>query len=260
VISLKSSAEIEAIGQAGAIVASALDLVAERCLPGVSTEELDRVAEGRIREFPGAVPAFKGLYGFPATLCTSLNHEVVHGIPSADRVLAAGDIISVDVGVRVDGYYADAAVTVPVGDMDLETDRLLSVTRSALETGIQQARLGNRVGDIGAAIQADVEQEGFSVIRELVGHGVGAAPHEEPQVPNYGRAGHGLRLEPGLVIAIEPMVNTGKRHIRTLKDGWTVVTADGSRSAHFEHTVAITDAGPRVLTAVPVTTMVDGER
>jgi methionyl aminopeptidase len=260
VISLKSAAEIEAIGQAGVIVASALDLVAERCLPGVSTAELDRVAEGRIREFPGAVPAFKGLYGFPATLCTSLNNEVVHGIPSADRVLAAGDIISVDVGVRLDGYYADAAVTVPVGDVDLETYRLLSVTRSALDTGIQQARLGNRVGDIGAAVQADVEREGFSVIRELVGHGVGAAPHEEPQVPNYGRAGHGLRLEPGLVIAIEPMVNTGKRHIRTLKDGWTVVTADGSRSAHFEHTVAITEAGPRVLTAAPVTTMVDGER
>ncbi len=178
----------------------------------------------------------------------------MHGIPSTDRVLAAGDIISVDVGVRLDGYYADAAVTVSVGDVDLETDRLLSVTRSALETGIRQSRLGNRVGDIGAAIQADVEpaiqadveREGFSVIRELVGHGVGAAPHEEPQVPNYGRVGHGLRLEPGLVIAIEPMVNTGRRHIRTLKDGWTVVTADGSRSAHFEH--------------VPVTTMVDGER
>lgn len=259
-INLKSSAEIEAIGQAGAIVASVLDLVADRCLPGVSTEELDTAAEDRIRAFPGAVPAFKGLYGFPATLCTSLNQEVVHGIPSSDRVLAAGDIISVDVGVRLDGYYADAAVTVPVGEVDPETDRLLRVTRSALETGIQQARLGNRVGDIGAAIQADVERERFSVIRELVGHGVGAAPHEEPQVPNYGRPGHGLRLEPGLVIAIEPMVNVGKRHIRTLKDGWTVVTADGSRSAHFEHTVAITDAGPRVLTAAPVTTLVDGER
>ncbi|UCG75492.1 MAG: type I methionyl aminopeptidase [Gemmatimonadota bacterium] len=259
-INLKSPAEIEAIGQAGFIVAGVLELVAERCGPGVSTAELDRIAEQHIREVPGAAPAFKGLYGFPATLCTSVNHEVVHGIPSETRVLESGDIISVDVGVRLDGYYADAAVTLPVGDVDDETNRLLGVTQSSLEAGIQHARPSNRVGDIGAAIQEEVERAGFAVIRELVGHGVGAAAHEEPQVPNYGRAGQGLRLQPGLVIAIEPMVNVGNRHIRTLQDGWTVVTADGSRSAHFEHTVAVTEQGPRVLTAAPVTTAVDEER
>ena len=258
-ISLKSPAEIDAIAEAGVIVAEVLDSVAERCLPGVSTAELDRLAEERIHGFPGAKPAFKGLYGFPATLCTSLNHEVVHGIPSATRLLEEGDIISVDVGVRLDGYFADAAITMPVGEVDAEMDRLLEVTKSSLATGVEKAQPGNRVGDIGSAIQSEVEEAGFSVIRELVGHGVGAAAHEEPQVPNYGRAGHGLRLEPGLVIAIEPMVNVGKRHIRTLKDGWTVVTADGSRSAHFEHTVAVTGDGPRVLTGARVTTVVDGE-
>lgn len=259
-ISLKSPAEIEAIAQAGAIVADVLERVAQHCLPGTSTAELDQVAEARIREFPGAAPAFKGLYGFPATLCTSLNHEVVHGIPSSARLLEAGDIVSVDVGVRLDGYFADAAVTIAVGEVDPKTEQLLRVTRAALEVGIKSARPNNRVGDIGAAIQGEVEPAGFSVIRELVGHGVGAAAHEEPQVPNYGRAGQGFRLESGLVIAIEPMVNEGKRHIRTLEDGWTVVTADGSRSAHFEHTVAVTDAGPRVLTGAPVATAVEGER
>ncbi len=259
-ISLKSPAEIDAIAEAGAIVSDVLEVVAERALPGVSTAELDRVAEERIRAVPGALPAFKGLYGFPATLCTSVNQEVVHGIPSSARVLVEGDIISVDVGVRLGGYYADSAVTVPVGEVAAEARRLLEVTRTALNIGIQQSRPGNRIGDIGAAIQTAVEQAEFSVIRELVGHGVGAAAHEEPQVPNYGRPGHGLKLEPGLVIAIEPMVNGGKRHIRTLKDGWTVVTADGSLSAHFEHTVAVTGTGPRILTGAPLTVTVEGEK
>jgi len=260
VINLKSPAEIEVIGRAGTLVADVLDLVAEHVLPGVSTAQLDRIAEERIRGVQGASPAFKGLYGFPATLCASLNNEVVHGIPSDSRILESGDILSVDVGVRLDGYFADAAVTVPVGDVDPEVDRLLRVTRSALGAGIREAGSGKRLGDIGEAIQTGVEEAGFSVIRELVGHGVGSAAHEEPQVPNFGRSGRGLRLESGLVIAIEPMVNIGKRHIRTLKDGWTVVTADGSLSAHFEHTVAISDEGPKVLTQIPVASLAKEER
>ncbi|MFQ5889751.1 MAG: type I methionyl aminopeptidase [Gemmatimonadota bacterium] len=250
-IHLKSAAEIEIIGRAGTIAAEVLAHVRGRVTPGTTTEELDVLAEGLIRQ-RGAAPAFKGLYGFPATLCTSVNGEVVHGIPSATRKLQAGDIVSVDVGVELEGYFADSAVTVPVGEVDPETERLLDVTQRALQAGIDRARVGERLGDIGAAVQRLVEEAGFSVIRELVGHGVGTAPHEEPQVPNYGTAGHGLRLREGLVIAIEPMVNAGKRHIRTLDDGWTVVTADGSLSAHFEHTVAVTADGPQVLTRLPV--------
>ncbi len=259
-INLKSPAEIEVIGRAGTLVAEVLDLVAEHVLPGVSTAQLDRIAEERIRRVQGASPSFKGLYGFPATLCASLNNEVVHGIPSDSRILESGDILSVDVGVRLDGYFADAAVTVPVGEVDAEVDRLLHVTRAALVAGIREARSGKRLGDIGEAIQTGVDQAGFSVIRELVGHGVGSAAHEEPQVPNFGRSGRGLRLESGLVIAIEPMVNIGERHIRTLEDGWTVVTTDGSLSAHFEHTVAISDEGPKVLTRMPVASLAEEER
>ncbi|MFQ5679393.1 MAG: type I methionyl aminopeptidase [Gemmatimonadota bacterium] len=247
-IQLKSPAEVETIARAGAIVGRVLALVAESARPGVSTALLDRLAEEYIRQQPGAEPAFKGLYGFPATLCTSLNQEVVHGIPTERRVLKSGDILSVDVGVRLDGYYADAAVTVPVGEVAPAVERLLDVTRWALAEGIRQARSGNRIGDVGASIQSVVESAGFSVIRELVGHGVGQAAHEEPEVPNHGESGRGLRLEEGLVIAIEPMVNMGGREIRTLPDGWTVVTGDGSLSAHFEHTVAVTANGPRILT------------
>jgi len=254
VIRLKSSAEIEAIGVAGAIVGEALALVERMVEPGVSTLDLDEAAEELIRSFSGAVPAFKGLYGFPATLCTSLNEEVVHGIPSASRVLEDGDIVSADVGVKLDGFYADAAVTVPVGRISQGADRLLEVTRQALDAGIKQAFAGNRLGDLGATIQATVEKAGFSVIRELVGHGVGEAAHEEPQIPNYGRPGRGGRIEPGLVIAIEPMVNMGGRAIRTLRDGWTVVTADRSLSAHYEHTVAVTETGPRIMTHAPMPT------
>ncbi len=248
-IRLKSTAEIETIGRAGDIVAEVLAVVSERAGPGVSTGELDRIAEECIRDHQGAEPAFKGLYGFPATLCTSLNDEVVHGIPVPDRRLVSGDLLSVDVGVQLDGLFADAAVTVAIGEPDPDSARLLEVTRRALEAGVAAAQPWARLGDVGAAIQELVEEAGFSVVRELVGHGVGHAPHEEPHVPNFGRRGRGEVLEPGLVIAIEPMVNFGDRQIRQLEDGWTVVTADGSLSAHFEHTVAVTANGPRVLTA-----------
>lgn len=259
-ISLKSPQELDVIGRAGAIVGGTLSRVAGHVRPGTTTAALDRIAEEFIQEHRDAIPAFKGLYGFPATLCTSVNEEVVHGIPSEQRVLEEGDILSVDVGVKLDGFYADSALTVPVGEVDEETERLLRVTRTALERGIDAARVGGQVGDIGASVQETVEAEGFSVIRELVGHGVGHAAHEDPQVPNFGERGRGQELREGLVIAIEPMVNVGGRRIRTLDDEWTVVTADGSLSAHFEHTVAVTGEGPRILTARPAPTAAREER
>ena len=258
-IRLKSSAQIDAIAAAGAIVAEVLEMAAEQAIPGRSTGELDDMAEALIRDNPGATPAFKGLYGFPATLCTSINEEVVHGIPSFGRELESGDIVSVDVGVKLDGLFADAAVTIPVGEVLPTTDRLLGVTRTALDVGIEAARPGAQLGDLGWAIQTHVEAEGFSVIRELVGHGVGEAPHEEPQVPNYGVRNRGFRMQTGLVIAIEPMVNAGGPEIRTLDDEWTVVTGDGRLSAHFEHTVAVTSEGPRVLTRVASPARAAGE-
>jgi methionyl aminopeptidase len=249
-ITIKSAREIETMAAAGRIVAETLALMGRTVRPGISTKELDRVAEEFIRSHPGAVPSFKGLYDFPATLCTSINHEVVHGIPSAKRVLRAGDLISVDVGVHLDGLHADSAATFPVGDVSPETRRLLLVTQDALAAGIAQARAGNHVGDIGHAVQTVAEGAGFSVVREMVGHGIGASFHEEPQVPNYGKPKRGPRLAPGMTIAIEPMVNIGAAEIRTLPDKWTVVTADGTLSAHFEHTVAIAENGsaPRILT------------
>ncbi|WP_419948145.1 type I methionyl aminopeptidase [Candidatus Palauibacter sp.] len=249
-IRLKSPAQIEAIATAGAIVAEVLEMATAQAVPGHTTGALNEMAEALIRDHPGATPAFKGLYGFPATLCTSINEEVVHGIPSSRRRLEAGDIVSVDVGVKLDGMFADAAVTIPVGEVAPGTTRLLDVTRTALEVGVNAAQPGSQLGDLGWAIQTHVEAAGFSVIRELVGHGVGEAPHEEPQVPNYGVRDRGFRMRPGLVIAIEPMVNEGRPGIRTLDDEWTVVTADGLLSAHFEHTVAVTADGPRVLTRV----------
>jgi len=252
VIHLKSGPEIDTIARAGGIIAEVLEQVREEAVPGVSTARLDRIAEDLIRRHAGAEPAFKGLYGFPASLCTSINDEVVHGIPSEHRVLESGDLVSLDLGVRLEGYYADSAITVAVGEVSPEAGRLLAVTEEALEAGMAEARPGGHVGDIGGAIQAVVEEAGYSVVRELVGHGVGHAAHEDPQVPNYGRRGRGRRLQEGLVIAIEPMVNVGDRSIRTLSDDWTVVTRDGSLSAHFEHTVAVTADGPRVLTAPPV--------
>lgn len=247
-IALKTASEIDAIAAAGDVLARLFDALEPRVVPGVTTADLDRFAEEFIRSHPGATPAFKGLYGFPATLCVSVNEEVVHGIPSRRRTLRDGDVVSIDAGVKLDGWYADRAMTYPVGEIDEEARRLLEVTQAALRAGIERARPGLHVGDIGAAVQSLAEAAGFGVVRELVGHGVGRGPHEEPQVPNFGRAGRGLALLPGLVIAIEPMINEGTHAVRTMPDRWTVVTADRKRSAHFEHTVAVTDAGPRILT------------
>jgi methionyl aminopeptidase len=249
VIALKSADEIAAIARAGAILAELLDVIGAEVQPGRSTAELDRFAEEFITSHDGARPAFKGLYGFPASLCTSLNHEVVHGIPNKKRILAEGDVISIDAGVELAGWFADAARTFPVGDVDALTETLLRTTQNALNAGIAQARPGQHLGDIGHAIQAVAEGDGFSVVRDLVGHGIGREPHEEPQVPNFGRPGKGLQLQAGMVLAIEPMVNAGTANVRTLPDRWTVVTVDKKRSAHFEHTVAVTEAGPLVLTS-----------
>lgn len=247
-IKLKSARELEIMRAGGKILAATHAALRAAVQPGVTTAELDRLAETFIRDHDGATPAFKGLYGFPGSICASINEEVVHGIPSKKRALKEGDIISLDVGVGYKGLFTDAANTVPVGEIDEESRRLLAVTQASLEAGIKAATAGNQVGDIGAAVQAVVEKAGFSVVRELVGHGVGAAMHEEPQVPNYGKPHRGTKLNPGLTIAIEPMVNVGGHAVKTLPDRWTIVTADGARSAHFEHTVAITETGPQVLT------------
>jgi methionyl aminopeptidase len=249
VIQLKSAREIELMAEGGRILAATVQRVRDAVRPGVSTLELDAVAEEYIRSHPGATPAFKGLYGFTGSICASINQEIVHGIPSRKRVLVDGDIISIDVGVAYRGYFTDSATTVPVGAVDPETARLLEVTERSLAAGIAAAIPGNHLGDIGAAVQLMVEGAGFSVVRDLVGHGIGVEFHEEPQVPNYGKPKRGLKLVPGLTIAIEPMVNVGGPMTRTLPDKWTIVTVDGSRSAHFEHTVAITENGNRVLTA-----------
>jgi methionyl aminopeptidase len=249
-VTLKSPREIDAMNRAGQIAAGTLALVGGLVRPGVSTEELDRAAEEYIRSHPGARPSFKGLYGFPKSLCISINEEIVHGIPSKKRILREGNIVSVDVGVQLEGLHADTATTIPVGEISPEASRLLEVTERALYAGIEQARLGNHVGDIGHAIQQVAEEAGVGIVRELVGHGVGARMHEDPQVPNYGSPKRGPRLQPGMTIAIEPMLTTGGIATRTLSDRWTVVTADGSLSAHFEHTVAVTGNGPRILTKV----------
>ncbi len=237
------------MAEGGRILARAVDALREAVKPGISTAELDDVAEQCIRGHAGAVPAFKGLYGFPGSICASINQEIVHGIPSRKRLLHDGDIVSLDVGVGFKGYFTDSAITVPVGTIDPSTTRLLAVTESALAAGIAAAEIGNHIGDIGAAVQRVVEADGFSVVRDLVGHGIGTEFHEEPQGPNYGKPKRREKLVPGLTIAIEPMVNAGGPATRTLGDKWTIVTVDGSRSAHFEHTIAITDHGPRVLTA-----------
>jgi methionyl aminopeptidase len=249
VIQLKSNREIELMAEGGKILAATVQMLRREVSAGMSTEDLDAIAEQFIRSHAGATPAFKGLYGFPGTLCTSINQEIVHGIPSKKRVLKDGDIISIDVGVGYQGYFTDSATTVAIGAVDEETQRLLDVTEQSLAAGIAAAVPGNHLGDIGAAVQRVVEAAGFSVVRDLVGHGIGVQFHEEPQVPNYGKAKRGLKLVPGLTIAIEPMVNIGGPQTRTLPDKWTIVTVDGSRSAHFEHTVAVTDSGNRVLTA-----------
>ena len=249
-IQIKSEREIEIMARGGEILAATVQLLERSVRPGMTTLELDKIADDFIRGHPGATPAFKGLYNFPASICTSINQEIVHGIPSKKRVLVDGDIVSLDVGVRLEGYYTDSATTVAVGNIDAESKKLLDVTRKALAAGIDAATTDNHLGDIGAAVQAVVEAAGFSVVRDLVGHGIGVTFHEDPQVPNYGKPKRGVRLQPGLTIAIEPMVNVGGPATRTMPDRWTVVSVDGTRSAHFEHTIAVTENGPRVLTAL----------
>ena len=247
-IQLKSAREIEVMAAGGRILALTHQHLRAQVRPGMSTEALDRIAEDFIRSHDGATPAFKGLYGFPGAICISINDEIVHGIPLPTRLLADGDIVKLDVGVQYQGMFTDAAITVAVGTIDPAVQHLIDVTERALDAGIAQATVGNYVGDVGHAIQQVVERAGFSVVRELVGHGVGHLPHEDPQVPNHGKPRRGMRMQAGLTIAIEPMVNIGGPATRTLGDKWTVVTLDGTRSAHVEHTVAVTDAGPRVLT------------
>jgi methionyl aminopeptidase len=247
-ITIKSAREIDIMARAGRIVAGVHALMRERIRPGVTTEELDAAAESFIRQHPGATPSFKGLYGFPKTLCVSIDEEIVHGIPSRKRALEAGSIVSVDVGVQLEGLHADAATTIPVGAITPEAQRLLDVTEACLAAGVAQARVGNHVGDIGHAVQKVAEAAGFGVVRELVGHGIGTRFHEEPQVPNYGSPKRGPRLLEGMTLAIEPMITLGAPATRTLGDKWTVVTADGSLAAHFEHTIAVTANGPRILT------------
>ena len=242
----KSPPEVEALDRANALVLRVLDAVERMISPGVTTWDLDRVSE-ELTVKGGARPAFKGYHGFPGSLCTSINDEVVHGIPSKKRVLQEGDIISLDFGVLLDGYYGDSARTLPVGRVAPEADRLVRVTREALDRGIEAARPGSRLSDIGHAIQSHAEAAGFSVVREFVGHGIGSSLHEDPQVPNYGTPGTGPMLEEGLVLAVEPMVNQRQAEVRVLADGWTAVTVDGGLSAHFERCLAITARGPRVL-------------
>ncbi len=247
-IFLKSPREIRAMARSGAIIADLFQELEPMVRPGVSTGELDRFADSFIRSHSGAVPAFKGLYGFPGSACTSINAEVVHGIPGRDARLREGDIVSIDVGVRRRGWCADSAFTFPVGEVSAAAARILEVTRRALDQAVAVARPGGNVGDIGAAVMNCVRGTGLSIVRDLVGHGVGRKIHEEPHVANVGRRGHGVPLRPGMVLAIEPMLSAGTDAIVTLPDRWTVETADGSLSAHFEHTVAITAAGPELLT------------
>jgi methionyl aminopeptidase len=244
----KSAAEIDKMRRSGRVVREVLNHLKALVAPGVTTMDLEQAAEQKMKEL-GATPAFKGYYDYPCVLCTSINEEIVHGIPSAKRILKAGDIVSIDCGVVLDGYYGDAAITVPVdASVSPELRKLLEVTEASLYRGIEAARIGNAVGDVGASVQEFVEANGFSVVREFVGHGIGTKLHEEPQIPNYGTRGHGPRLREGMVLAIEPMVNFGKPGTRVLDDKWTAVTADGSYSAHFEHCVAVTLDGPVILT------------
>ena len=243
----RSPAELDRMRRANALVAAVLTELRRLVAPGVTTKELDAVAERQIME-AGAVPAFKGYQGYPATLCASLNSAVVHGIPTTTP-LVEGDIVSLDMGVVLDGFYGDSAITVPVGRVSDRAAELLRVTRESLDLAIEQVQVNGHVSDIGHAVQHHVEAHGFSVVREFVGHGIGTELHEEPQIPNYGMSGRGPRLAAGMVLAIEPMVNIGKPAVKVMGDKWTAVTRDGSLSAHFEHTVAVTDAGPDVLSA-----------
>lgn len=246
-IVLKTAKEIEKMRKACIISAEALQVAGEAVKPGITTYEIDQIAYRYIKK-QGAEPNFLNLYGFPATACISINDEVIHGIPSKTRVLEEGDIVSIDLGAKVDGYNGDNAATFAVGKISEEAKRLCDTTRESLYKGIEQAVAGNRIGDIAFAIQSYCEERGFSVVREYTGHGVGTKLHEDPSVPNYGTAGRGQRLLPGMTIAIEPMINMGKKEVRQMSDGWTVKTLDGKMSAHFEHTIAITSNGPLILT------------
>lgn len=244
----RSAAELEKMRAAGRLVGQVLTALAAKVAPGVTTADLDAIAEGLIVD-AGAIPAFKGYHGYPATICASVNDEVIHGIPSGQRVLQAGDVISIDVGASLGGFFGDSAVTLPVGQVSEAAATLLRVTDESLYKAIEVVKPGGRVSDIGHAVQKHVEAYGFSVVREFVGHGIGQQMHEDPQVPNYGEPGRGPRLAEGMVLAIEPMVNAGKAAVKVLSDGWTAVTRDRSLSAHFEHTVAVTADGPWILTA-----------
>jgi len=244
---LKSQQEIEKMRRAGQVVREVLELLRGLVKPGATTLDLEKAAEARLAEL-GVKAAFKGYHGYPCVLCASVNSEVVHGIPSPKRVLKEGDIVSLDFGAVVDGYFGDAAITVAVGKIDPETARLMKVTEASLHAAIAVVRPGASLGDVGSAVQEVVEAAGFSVVRDFVGHGIGVHMHEDPQVPNFGVPGRGMKLRAGMVIAIEPMVNAGKADVLVLDDGWTAVTADGSMSAHFEHSVAVTATGARILT------------
>jgi methionyl aminopeptidase len=245
-IHLRSAEEIEKMHRAGLIVHEVLNTLRSSVRPGMTTMDLEKIAEEKIAGKPGH-PAFKGYRGYPCVLCTSVNSEIVHGIPSPKRKLKEGDIVSIDFGMEVDGYFADSAVTVPVGKIGPELQKLLDVTRDSLDRAIDKMRAGNRLGDVGHAVQSLVEENGFSVVREFVGHGIGTRMHDEPNLPNYGEPGRGARLQEGMVIAVEPMVNAGRHEVR-MRDEWVAETADGSPSAHFEHTVAVTSDGPLILT------------
>ncbi len=246
-IVLKTGRELTVMREACRISAGALALIGNAIEPGVTTAELDRLAEEYIRS-QGAIPNFKDYHGYPATACISINNEVIHGIPTAKRKICAGDIVSVDLGAMFEGYHGDNAATFACGDISPEAQRLIDTTRESLYEGIKMARAGGRIGDISFAIQSYVEARGYSVVRDFVGHGVGTCLHEAPEVPNFGIAGRGIRLMPGMTLAIEPMVNMGKYDVKVMPDGWTVLTKDGSLSAHFEHTVAITSEGPQIMT------------
>lgn len=245
-ITIKSTREIETMQRSGRITGKVLGDLIRAAKPGMTTKQLDELAEKGIREL-GGVPTFMGYHGYPATICASVNDEVVHGIPG-DYVLRDGDLLSIDIGTTYEGYVSDSAVTVAIGNVSPEAERLMKVTQECLMLAIAQMYKGKRLGDIGQAVQQHAESQGFGVVRELVGHGVGTKMHEEPQVPNYGKAGTGMELRNGLVLAIEPMITQGSYHVDTLDDGWTVVTQDGKLAAHFEHTIAITDDGPKILT------------
>jgi len=247
VITIKSKTEFDVMRRAGQLVAETLDKLKTAVKPGISTGDLDKIAYEHITRHKG-VPSFKGYHGFPASICTSVNDEVVHGIPSKRRVLEEGDIVSIDCGAIIDGWHGDAALTVPVGHASPEMERLLQVTEESLHKGIECALPGRRLGDVSAAIQQYAESRGYSVVREYVGHGIGRQMHEEPQIPNWGTPGRGMLLKAGMALALEPMINAGKADVRVLKDEWTVVTQDGKWSAHFEHTVALTESGPEILT------------